>query len=57
MQCFIFVDSKKTYESVPCKALWIALKKLGVPDLLIDIIRSFNENMKTQILVSGECWK
>ena len=32
----------------------MALSKLGVPQLLIDIISSFHENMKARIRVAGE---
>ena len=45
----IFVDLKKAYDSVPREALWAALKKLGIPDQLVTIIRSFHENMKVKI--------
>ena len=50
----IFVDLKKAYDLVPREALWIALSKLGIPQLLIDIISSFHENMKARICVEGE---
>ena len=53
-QFFIFVDLKKAYNSVSREALWLALGKLGVPDTLIDIIRSFHDNMNASIRVDGE---
>ena len=53
-QFFIFVDLKKAYDSVSREALCLALKKLGVPDTLIDIIRSFHDNMNASIRVDGE---
>ena len=43
-QYIIFVDLKKAYDSVPREALWGVLKKLGSPDLIIDIIRSFHHH-------------
>ena len=48
-QYFIFVDLRKAYDSVPQEALWT-----GVPDVLVDIIRSFHSNMKARIKVDGE---
>lgn len=30
----LFTDLRKAYNSVPSKALWIALRKLGVPDIM-----------------------
>ena len=53
-QFIIFVDLKKAYDTVPRAALWCALKKLGVPDLIIDIVRSLHEGMKAQVRVNGE---
>ena len=53
-QYIIFVDLKKAYDSVPREALWVVLKKLGAPDLIIDIIRSFHQNMKAHIRIDGE---
>ena len=52
-QLFIFVDLKKAYDSVR-EALLLALRKLGVPDTLIDIVRSFHDNMNANIRVDGE---
>ena len=53
-QFIIFVDPKKAYDTVPRAALWCALKKLGVPDLIIDIVWSLHEGMKVQVRVNGE---
>ena len=53
-QLFIFVDLKKAYDSVPHEALWKVLGKLGVPEVLINIVRSFHENMTAQIRLDGE---
>ena len=50
-QFFIFVDLKKAYDSVSREAL--SLRTLGVPDI-IDIIRSFHDNMNASIRVDGE---
>ena len=35
-------------------ALWTALKKLGVPDVLVGIIKSFHTNMRARVRVYGE---
>ena len=53
-QLFIFVDLRKAYDSVPHEALWKVLGKLGVPEVLINIMRSFHENMTAQIRLYGE---
>ena len=39
---FTFIDLKRAYDSVPRQALWIALRKLGVPESLVQLIRSFH---------------
>ena len=53
-QFFIFVNLKKAYDSVSREALWLALRKMGVLDILIDIIRSLHDNMNASIRVDGE---
>ena len=39
---------------MPRAALWCALKKLGVPDIIIDIMWSLHEGIKAQVRVNGE---
>ena len=43
---FTFVDLTKPYDSVLREAMWLALKKLGVPDETVQLIRSFHQGMK-----------
>ena len=53
-QFFIFVDLRKAFDSVPREALWKVLGKLGVPEVLINIVKSFHENMTALIRLNGE---
>ena len=46
---FTFIDLKKAYDSVPREAMWLALGKLGVPELLVKLIKSFHEDTKAKI--------
>ena len=48
-----FIDLKKAYDSVPREALWLALGKLGVPGQMIQLIRSFHEDMRASVRVDG----
>ena len=48
----VFIDLKKAYDSVPRSALWKVLKKLGVPDTMVELIRSFHSGMQAQIRLS-----
>ena len=49
-----FIDLKKAYDSIPRCALWTALRKLGVPEKTIQLIRSFHQNMEARISLEGE---
>ena len=49
-----FVDLYKAYDSVLHEAMWVALRKLGVLDLLVDIIKLFHTGMEAKIRVDGE---
>ena len=53
-QFFIFVDLRKAYDSVSREALWEVLGKLGVPERMIEIIKSFHHNMEASIRVDEE---
>jgi hypothetical protein len=48
-----YIDLKKAYDSVDRKALWMILKKFGVPDKLINIVRKFHDGMTAQICGGG----
>ena len=45
----VFIDLNKAYDSVLREALWMALGKLGIPDTLTKLIKSFHCNMQAQI--------
>ena len=49
----LFVDLRKAYDSVPRAALWCALQKYGVPDIMIELIRSLYDGMSTTVTVGG----
>lgn len=48
-----FVDVRKAYNSIPREAMWKALTKLGIPEALIKIVKSFHEGMSAQIILNG----
>ena len=52
-QYLVFVDLCKMHDSVPCMVLGIALWKLGVPDDLITLIKSFHQDIKARLRVDG----
>ena len=49
----VFVDLRKAYDSIPRPALWIVLAKLGVPPLLLKLIRSLHDGMHACVRVAG----
>ena len=34
--------------------MWLALKKLGVPEKTVNLVRAFHTNMKAKIKLDGE---
>ena len=46
----LFVDFRKAYDSVPRQALWCALRKHGVPENFLELVRSFHEGVSTTLL-------
>ena len=50
---FTFVDLKKADDSVSRDAMWVALGKLGVPELTVQLIRSFHQHMRARIRLDG----
>ena len=53
-QFFVFVDLRKAYDSVPREAMWMVLRKMGVPEVLVEIIKSFHSDMKARVRLDGE---
>jgi len=49
-----FVDLQKAYDSIPRKALWRALEKLGVPNSVVNLVKSFHNGIKAQLSRNGE---
>lgn len=49
----LFIDLKKAYDSVPRDAMWAVLGKLGVPPVMVAVIRSLHEGMTAQVRSGG----
>jgi exonuclease III len=50
----LFVDLMKAYDSVDRRTLWKILKKFGVDNRLIRMIRAFHDGMKARVNISGK---
>ena len=53
-QYLVFVDLKKAYDSVPREVMWMVLRKMGVPEVLVEIVQSFHSDMKARVRLEGE---
>ena len=45
----LFVDLCKAYDSMPREAMWLVLKKYGIPTPLVHIINSLYDGMKAEV--------
>ena len=50
----LFVDLWKAYDSIPRQALWLVLQKYGIPPVMVNIITSLHEGMKSEVTVDGQ---
>ena len=48
----LFVDLRKAY-SVPRQALWKVLEKHGVPEKMLNVVKSFHEGMHAEVRVGS----
>jgi len=49
----LFTDLTKAFDSVNRQGLWLILHKIGCSNKFINVIRSFHEGMKGQVIESG----
>ena len=49
----LFVDLHKAYDSVPQKAMWKALRRYGVPPVMVELLNFFRENMVAKVIING----
>ena len=49
-----FVDLTKAYDKVDRDVLWMVLSALGIPQLLINLIKAFHEGAAAKVRVEGE---
>ena len=50
----MFVDPTKAFDTISRDGLWQILRKIGCPDLFLDIIRSFHEEMVARVQDQGQ---
>ena len=48
-----FVDLKKTFDRVPLKVLWWALRVVGVPEWLVKLVQAMYVGSKSRTCVNG----
>ena len=44
----LLIDLQKAYDSVPREALWNVLQKYGIPQSMINVIRSLHDGMQAE---------
>ena len=49
----LFVNLSKAYGSVPRQAIWKVLEKYGVPDKMLNVVKSFHEGMHAEVRVGS----
>ena len=49
----LFVDLRKAYDSVSRQALWKVLEKYGVPEKMLNVVKSFHEGMHAEVRVGS----
>lgn len=50
----VFVDLVKAFDSVNREVLWELLLRIGIPSKIVNIIRSFHQDMEARVFVDGE---
>ena len=50
----LFIDLRKAYDSIPREALWCVLQKFGIPQSMINVIRSLHDGMQAEVTVDGQ---
>jgi len=50
----VFIDLTKVFDSINRPGLWQILRKIGCPDKFVQIVQSFHEGMRGQVIDGGE---
>jgi len=50
---FAYIEHSKAYNTVPREILWIALQKLGKPEVLANLVRFFRSGIKNRVRMYG----
>ena len=51
---FIFVDLEKAFDRVPRQVLWWAMRKLGVQEWVISVVKSMYENARSKVRLGSD---
>ena len=50
---FAFVDLEKAFDRIPREIIWWAMRKLGIEEWIISIVRAIHNNASNRVRVNG----
>ena len=50
---FAFLDLEKTFNRVPCSVLWWAMRKLGIDEWVVRLVKVMYDGANSRVRVNG----
>ena len=50
---FVFVDLEKDFNGVPRKVLWLALRKVDIPEWIVRVVQIMYQNARSRVRINN----
>ena len=50
---FAFIDLEKAFDRVPRDVIWWAMRKLGIDEWIVSVVKSMYENVRSRVRING----